>query len=414
MRVPTDYIVHGAIGANIMDIRVLDYQTTTAAWANREAMVEAISQQTSGLSRNDLPGSDVDTWIGRVAEVDNLNLGSWHCRNNALADYCLSQGSFSASVETLKSQFDNARIGIIVGSSTSAIDRTESAYQNLTTSGELAPEFQQRDVHNPHALGLYVAHRLALTGPCMTINTACSSSAKVFASAARWLQAGVVDAVLVGGTDALGLSVVHGFNALQLVSNRPCQPFDEQRSGINIGEAAGFALLTTSNHALAPYPLAGAGITLAGYGESSDAHHMSHPHPEGAGAKSAIEQALHTANLTPADIDYINLHGTASQANDAIEGQVISQLFPNSTLASSTKGWTGHTLGAAGITEALIAVASLQTGLVPGNLNLDQVDQQLSLSLAPNNQTKHCSRVMTNSFGFGGNNCSLIFSVSAG
>ncbi len=396
-----------------MDIRLLDYQTTTAAWPNRDAMTRALEHQASGLRRNDLPGSDIETWIGRVAQVDGLELGRWQCRNNALADYCLSQGSFKSSVDALKQQLDNPRIGIIVGSSTSAIDRTESAYQQLTEDGSLAPEYQQRQVHNPHALGLYVAHTLGLHGPCMTINTACSSSAKVFASAARWLQAGVVDAVLVGGTDALGLSVVHGFNALQLVSDKPCQPFDEQRSGINIGEAAGFALLARADHPLAQYPLANAGIKLAGYGESSDAHHMSHPHPDGTGAQMAIEQALHSAQLTAADIDYINLHGTASQANDAIEGRVIGAMFPVTTLTSSTKGWTGHALGAAGITEALIAAASLHTGLVPGNLNLKQLDTGLSLPLVAHNQTRLCRHVMSNSFGFGGNNCSLIFSAAA-
>ncbi|WP_345418669.1 beta-ketoacyl-ACP synthase [Halioxenophilus aromaticivorans] len=396
-----------------MDIRLLDYQSTTAAWQNRDALRPAIDSQSSGLRRNDLPGSDVDTWIGRVAQVDGLDLGPWQCRNNALADYCLRQGQFLASVETLKQYFDAARIGIIVGSSTSAIDRTETAYQQLTDDGELAPEFQQPEVHNPHALGLYVAHTLGITGPSMTINTACSSSAKVFASAARWLAAGVVDAVVVGGTDALGLSVVHGFNALQLVSPAPCQPFDQNRTGINIGEAAGFALLANAEQLSAEFPLSRHRITLSGYGESSDAHHMSHPHPEGTGARLAMQQALSQAKLQPAQIDYVNLHGTASQANDAIEGDVISVLFGENTLCSSTKGWTGHTLGAAGITEALIAVDTLISGIVPANLNLQQQDPRLTLPLPRNNVTKLCQHVMSNSFGFGGNNCSLIFSATA-
>jgi len=388
-----------------MDIRLLDYESTTAAWLNRESMRAAIDQKRSGLVRNNLPGSEVDTWIGRVSAVDDIELGNWHSRNNALALLCLQQGSFPASIEALKQHHNSARIGVIVGSSTSSIDRTEIAYQHLTDGGQLAESFQQPRVHNPHALGLFVAETLAISGPTMTINTACSSSAKVFASAARWLQCGVVDAVVVGGTDALGMSVVHGFNALQLVSPKPCRPFDNERSGINIGEAAGFAILVPPGHALGD-----CGVSLAGFGESSDAHHMSHPHPDGIGARIAIELALATAQLAAADIGYINLHGTASQANDHIEGRLVQSLFPESTLSSSTKGWTGHTLGAAGITEALIAVEALRCGIVPANLNLEHLDQQLQINLARDNLARPCRHVMSNSFGFGGNNCSLIFS----
>lgn len=391
-----------------MDIRLLDYQSTTAAWPNREAIQHAITRQTSGLRRNDLPGSDIDTWIGRVAGIENIDLGQWQCRNNALAHFCLQQGDFIASLTKVKQHYNSARIGLIVGSSTSAIDRTETAYQQLDAHGLLASQFQQPLVHNPHSLGLFVADQLAIGGPTMTINTACSSSAKVFASAARWLQCGLVDAVVVGGTDALGLSVVHGFDSLQLLSHQPCRPFDNERNGINIGEAAGFAILLKPGH-----PFEDMGVALSGTGESSDAHHMSHPHPEGLGALMAIEKALKSANLSPKDIDYINLHGTASQANDAIEGKVIGQLFPSTTACSSTKGWTGHALGAAGITEALITVESIRYGTLPGNLNLCQMDTELTLPLSPANSSSKCDHAMTNSFGFGGNNCSLIFSKKA-
>lgn len=395
-----------------MDIRLLDYQTTTAAWPHREGMRQAIENKTSGLSRNSLTGSEVDTWIGRVKQIDadaNSNpLGEWQCRNNLLAHYCLQQGTFKTSLEAAIEHYGGARIGIIVGSSTSAIDRTEAAYHALDDHGQLSPEYQQPLVHNPHALGLYVAHLCAISGPTMTINTACSSSAKVFASAARWLACDLVDAVLVGGTDALGLSVVHGFDALQLVSNQPCRPFDQHRNGINIGEAAGFALLARNDH-----PFTDMGIALTGFGESSDAHHMSHPHPEGVGAQQAIEQALTRAGLDAADIDYINLHGTASLANDAIEGDVIQRLFPATTRCSSTKAWTGHTLGAAGITEALITAETLRCGIVPANLNLQAMDAKLNLPLSTDNQVKACRHALSNSFGFGGNNCSLVFSRCA-
>jgi len=383
-----------------MDIRLLDYQSTSAAGLNIQALRRAIDTQTSGLRKN-----DIATWIGRVAGVEEIELGEWQSRNNALAQLGLEQGDLLANLATLKERYSPARIGIVMGSSTSSIDRTETAYQNLD-DGALTPEFQQAKVHNPHAPGLYVAQATDITGPAITINTACSSSAKVFATGARWLSAGVVDAVLVGGVDTLCLSVLHGFHSLQLVSEKPCKPLDENRDGINLGEASGYAILVRANEHDKD-----TGINLVGYGESSDAHHMSHPHPQGLGAKLAMEQALAMANLNAGDIDYINLHGTSSRANDLIEGQLIERMFPASTQISSTKAWMGHTLGAAGITEALIAVDALKRGIVPGSLNLDELDHQLTVSVQRANLKRDMNYVMSNSFGFGGNNCCLVFGV---
>jgi len=388
-----------------MDIRLLDYQSTSAAGLNIQALRRAIDTQTSGLRKNDIAGSGINTWIGRVAGVEEIELGEWQSRNNALAQLGLEQGDLLANLATLKERYSPARIGIVMGSSTSSIDRTETAYQNLD-DGALTPEFQQAKVHNPHAPGLYVAQATDITGPAITINTACSSSAKVFATGARWLSAGVVDAVLVGGVDTLCLSVLHGFHSLQLVSEKPCKPLDENRDGINLGEASGYAILVRANEHDKD-----TGINLVGYGESSDAHHMSHPHPQGLGAKLAMEQALAMANLNAGDIDYINLHGTSSRANDLIEGQLIERMFPASTQISSTKAWMGHTLGAAGITEALIAVDALKRGIVPGSLNLDELDHQLTVSVQRANLKRDMNYVMSNSFGFGGNNCCLVFGV---
>ena len=173
-----------------------------------------------------------------------------------------------------------------MGSSTSSIDRTETAYQHLE-DGVLSTKFKQKEVHNPHAPSLFVAQLSGITGPAMTINTACSSSAKVFATGARWLEAGLVDAVLVGGVDTLCLSVLHGFDSLQLVSENQCKPFDQNRDDINLGEAAGYAILVRANEGHDD-----TSIHLLGYGESSDAHHMSHPHPDGLGARLAMQQAM--------------------------------------------------------------------------------------------------------------------------
>lgn len=395
--------------ANIQNIIIVDYEATCAAGTGLSAIRTAIETQTSGLRKNDIPNSGLNTWIGRVGDIDDYSWpadhAEWQSRNNALIDIGLHQGSLLNSLEQLKTQCGSARIGVVMGSSTSSIDRSEEAYHHLDAQGKLAPEFIQDKVLNPHSPGLFIAHRLGLDGPNMTINTACSSSAKVFATAARWLNAGVVDAVLVGGAETLCLSVLHGFDSLQLVSESPCRPFDANRDGINLGEAAGFALLAKAN-AVSQH----SGVRLSGYGESSDAHHMSHPHPEGAGARMAIEQALQQAGLAASDIGYINLHGTASRANDHIEGNLLKAMFGTNTLASSTKGWTGHTLGTAGILEAILAIEALKSGLVPGTLNLQEVDPEFDITMSAHNKTASLRHVMSNSFGFGGNNASLIFS----
>ena len=386
-----------------MDIRILDYQSTSAAGINVDALRVAIDNQTSGLIKNNIEGSNIDTWIGRVTEIDGIELGEWQSRNNALADLGYRQGTIEQNIESLKERYQPNRIGLVMGSSTSSIDRTEEAYRHLD-DGQLSKEFQQPLVHNPHAPSLYVAHMSGITGPSITINTACSSSAKVFATGARWLNAGLVDAVLVGGVDTLCLSVLHGFDSLQLVSQNPCKPLDQNRDGINLGEASGYAILVRADEGHQD-----SGFRLLGYGESSDAHHMSHPHPDGLGAKLAMQQALEMASLEPTSIDYINLHGTSSRANDLIEGQLISSMFPKTTQVSSTKGWMGHTLGAAGITEALIALDALKRGVIPGSMNLDELDHELDVSVSSANIDRNMNYVMSNSFGFGGNNCCLVF-----
>lgn len=390
-------------------IVIVDFEATCAAGVGMQAIRQAIAEQKSGLKANNFPGCHLPTWIGRVDALDNypwqLSNVQWKSRNNALIDLALQQGTLLSSLDSLKKNLGVEKIGVVMGSSTSSIDRSEETYKFFDQDEKFPAEFIQEAVLNPHAPGLFVAARLGLTGPCMTINTACSSSAKVFATAARWLNANIVDAVLVGGADTLCLSVLYGFHSLQLVSEKKCQPFDAERDGINLGEAAGFAILMRENDAKKH-----SGIQLSGYGESSDAHHMSHPHPEGSGARLAIEQALKQSGLDPSDIDYINLHGTASQANDHIEGNLVGELFPSTTPMSSTKGWTGHTLGAAGIIEAIFAMDSLLTGEIPGNLNLNNTDPEIKITLSGKNSKANLQHVMSNSFGFGGNNACLIFS----
>ena len=199
------------------------------------------------------------------------------------------------------------------------------------------------------------------------------------------------------------ISILYGFNSLELVSENQCRPFDRRRDGINLGEAAGFAILARED--LAPE----SDIALLGYGESSDAWHMSHPHPEGKGAVLAMDRALKRSGLASEDIDYINLHGTASKVNDLVETNALAQRFSSKTLASSTKAWTGHTLGAAGIMEAVIALETIRHNLIPGTLNCDEPDPEFRFSVLGQNVSRRVQNTMSNSFGFGGNNASLIF-----
>lgn len=390
-----------------MDIEIIDYDSCSAAGESLHSLRSSLSNLKSGLVKNGIPGSDIDTWVGKVDGVDSVDdLGQWQSRNNALAALGLEQGNLLKTISSLIAKYGSARLGIVMGSSTSSIDRTETAYTELDESGTLKPNYQQPMVHNPHAPGLFVSHRTGIKGPSLTINTACSSSAKVFVTGARWLEYGLVDAVLVGGVDTLCLSVLHGFNSLQLLSPNPCKPFDGARDGINLGEASGYAILQRAGE-----NENATNIRLTGYGESSDAHHMSHPHPDGLGARMSMTQALNRGNVEASMVDYINLHGTSSRANDLIEGTLVSDLFPKTTICSSTKAWMGHTLGAAGITEAIITMDTLVTNLIPGSMNLENLDDELDFNIQAYNQSKTCTHAMTNSFGFGGNNCTLLFST---
>jgi 3-oxoacyl-[acyl-carrier-protein] synthase-1 len=225
----------------------------------------------------------------------------------------------------------------------------------------------------------------------------------VFAQAERLIRNGLADAAVVGGTDTLCDSVLFGFNSLDLVSDDMCRPFDVARKGISLGEAAGFALIERD----------GDGPRLLGHGETSDAHHMSSPHPQGRGAKRAIIDALARAGIGPDSVDYINLHGTASKKNDEVEARLVADLFGQHTLASSTKGWTGHTLGAAGILESVITLLALENEIAPGTLNARKLDPVCGAQIHIENTDAELRVGMNLSFGFGGSNCALLFGRSA-
>jgi len=387
------------------------YTATTALGHGRDAQANALDDRRSGLRRNDFGGDGrLDCWIGRVDGLEQAplptTLAEWECRNNRLAWLALQQDDLMAAIAAVVARHGAARVAVVVGTSTSSIGATEEAYARLSEeNGEyhFPPDLDRPLIHTPHSLGAFVQQATGLRGPCVTVATACSSSAKVFAQAARLIQAGLADAALVGGVDTLCGSVLFGFNALKLVSTEPCMPFDARRDGLSLGEAGGFAVLER-NDSGDP-----AGLHLRGYGESSDAHHMSAPHPQGLGAKLAMGDALARSGIEAGEVGYLNLHGTATPANDAIEAQAVAGIFPASLHASSTKGWTGHTLGAAGIVESVFALLSLERGLLPGTLNSNVPDPACGAQIRFDNARRDIRYAMNNSFGFGGNNASLVF-----
>ncbi|HSS46864.1 MAG TPA: beta-ketoacyl-[acyl-carrier-protein] synthase family protein [Burkholderiales bacterium] len=369
------------------------------------ATLKALREARTGLRPNDFEYAEIDTWIGRVDGLERqpvvTELAGFDCRNNRLAQLGLRQDGFEPAVAQARKNYGAERIAVLIGTSTSGILETELAYRKRSpANGTLPADLNYQGSHNLFSVADFVRRYLHLQGPSEVISTACSSSAKVFASAYRFIEAGWCDAAVVGGVDSLCLTTLHGFASLELLSDQPCRPCDAARNGISIGEAAGFALLERHGEA---------NIALLGYGESSDAYHMSTPHPQGEGARLSMHKALDCAGLTSEEIDCINLHGTATPANDSVEDQAVCQLFGDNTPCSSTKGWTGHTLGAAGITEAIISILCIEHGFIPGTLNLESPDPQLKSRIVKRNENRTLKRVLSNSFGFGGNNCSLVF-----
>ncbi len=384
------------------------FSIVNALGSGAAAVARALSEGRTGLARCGFETVTLETWVGEVAGLDAVrvrsDLAAYDCRNNRLAQAGLEADNYADAVAAAREKYGAARIGVFMGTSTSGILQTELAYRRRDPqTGALPADFHYVESHNTFSLAKFVQRYLGLTGPAFVVSSACSSSAKVFGHAARMMAAGVCDAAVVGGVDSLCLTTLYGFHSLGLTSRAPCRPFDVDRDGISVGEGAGFALLENILSTGA-----GGGMRLLGVGESCDAYHMSTPHPEGLGAQLAMQHALDSAGLTAADIDYVNLHGTATKASDPSEDKAVHALF-GETPVSSTKGATGHLLGAAGITEAIISLLAIEHGLLPGGLHTRTLDPQLLSNYLLANKQARISRVLSNSFGFGGSNCSLVF-----
>ena len=382
------------------------FTSSSCIGTGNAATLQTLRAQRSGLKHCDFESARIDTFIGEVAGVDAQQvpgeLKDFDCRNNRLAELALGQDDFAAAVADTRARVGSSRVGVFLGTSTSGILETELAYRLRDAHGGLLPpSYCYSGSHNTFSVSDYVRRRLAIEGPALSLSSACASSAKAFASAQRAMAAGLIDAAVVGGVDSLCLTTLYGFNSLQLSSSLPCRPFDVARDGISIGEAAAFALLERTD-------TGECAVMLYGVGESSDAHHMSAPHPEGAGARLAMQAALQSAALDVSEVDYINLHGTGTPSNDRSESQAVTTLFGPTVPCSSTKGATGHTLGAAGALEAVISALCLEAGLMPGGVGTKHLDPNLTAHYIRENRRAPVRRVLSNSFGFGGTNCSLI------
>jgi len=394
----------------VQPLSISHYTLVNCLGRGRDATLAALREQRSGLTHCDFADVALDTFIGKVPGLDGqpvrADLADYDCRNNRLAELALAQDGFADAVAAACKKYGATRIGVFMGTSTSGILSTEEAYRRRGADGSLPADFHYGQTQNTFSLGDFVQKSLGLAGPAMVVSSACSSTGKVFGHAQRMIACGLIDAAVVGGVDSLCMTTLYGFNSLGLVSPRPCRPFGADRDGISIGEGAGFALLERIEDA--PHA-----PRLLGVGESSDAYHMSSPHPEGLGARMAMQRALALAGLQASDIGYINLHGTATPANDASEDQAVAGLFGTSVPGSSTKGATGHLLGAAGITEAAACLMAMEHGFLPAGLNTAERDPALRSDYLLANREARVRATLSNSFGFGGSNCSLVLGAAA-
>lgn len=393
--------------APIAPLGVHAHTATCALGHGLQPLRQALADNRSGLRPHDLADIALPCAVGPVAGLATLawpaDWACWDSRATRLAWWGLQADDFAADVARSVQRHGATRVGLVLGSSASTIASSEAAYRQLAPDGGFAPEQRLPHLHNPHAVTAFVQMALGLQGPAQTVSTACSSGAKAYGVAERWLRLGLVDAVVVAGVDALGGSLLHGFHALQLLSPLPCRPFAADRQGISIGEAAAFALLERSP----------AFAQLLGHGDSNDAHHMSSPHPQGLGAEQALDAALARAARHTTDIDLVHLHGTATPSNDAVEAALVARRYWPDVHACATKGLTGHTMGAAGALQASICLLALQHGLAPGSAPTLAADPALGHTFANQWQPAPVHRVLrtaaSHSFGFGGNNCVLVF-----
>jgi 3-oxoacyl-[acyl-carrier-protein] synthase-1 len=325
------------------------------------------------------------------------SLEGWQTRTTQIAAQLLEE--LSVEIDRLRERWRPERIAVLLGTSTAGADVTEAAYRHYLSTGSLPEGY---DVFRQHTYGavLHVVRELAgARGPGWVASTACTSSAKPLASAARLISAGAIDAAIVGGIDTLCHMTLHGFRSLDALSKTACRPFSADRDGLNIGEGGAFLLVERGGEPIA---------MLEGVGESSDAYHISAPHPEGLGARLAMERALAHADCPASSVDHVNAHGTGTRLNDVSEAAAIGSIFGREVPVVSTKGYTGHMLGGAGATEVAIGILAITEGWIPASLRADPIDDQIDIRINVERLEDRFRRIVSNSFAFGGNNISVV------
>jgi 3-oxoacyl-[acyl-carrier-protein] synthase-1 len=384
-------------------IAITSLSAVTCLGRGRTAHTRAMTEGRSGLTRCDFPNVDISCFIGRVDGIEDDPFPAEHRafenRATRLAAAALKADGFHECLAETIGRWGADRVGIVLGTATSGVERLEQVYRGRGEAEPLAAEYSFRHHSDHHAVTSFLIDYLGLGGPGYTISTACSSSAKAIVDGAQMIRMGICDAVLTGGVDSLCMTSLYGFDALELVSQAPCRPYDAARDGVSIGEGAGFVLLERDRP----------GARLSGYGETSDAVSMSTPPADGAGAAAAMRQALRSAGLAPDQIGFIKLHGTATRSNDAAESAAVAGVFGSSVPAASLKGLVGHTLGAAGAVETVMGLYAMDAGIVPGTTGLETTDPDITIQVQGLAKPKVYSHILSNAFGFGGSNSALIF-----
>ncbi len=394
----------------MMHCHILDYGIVSAMGTSVDACKSTLFAPTLPplAFRDTAEGKPLPVF--EVSDIPRLPeaFRKYDCRNNRLALLCFEQ--IARTVSDCQTRIPPARLGVVVGSSTSGLDASESAYREFKSTGVPG---QNCCFHTRHAMGSlsrFIAELSGAEGPAYTLSTACSSAAKAMLSARGLIEAGICDMVISGGVDSLCDLTINGFNSLGQLSEARINPLSEHRNGLNIGEGGALFVLARQ----------GGRIALFGGGESMDAYHMSAPLPDGAGAALAMERALQDAGMAPGQVRYVNLHGTGTRANDAMESNAVHRTVPDA-YASSTKPFTGHCLGAAGAVEAAICCMSLddEQNRLPAHLFDGQIDPTLPPlklvvpdSRIPESRTGQC--YLSNSFAFGGSNCTLVLGKTDG
>jgi len=375
--------------------------TTSEALASFRAARREPGRLTLFESSLDLPVFEVARFDAAHPYSDGVRTLelALHAVREALTDAALDSGALSS-----------ARVGVCLGTTVASQLNDLAFYRSYKTTGS-APMAPVRRYLKGNLADAVAAH-FGIQALTVTVTNACSSGADAIAIGAQWINAGLCDLVLAGGADELNLVPLSGFHALGLGCPFPCTPFDKHRQGLNLGEGAGIVVLEAPAHAVARGHTPA--LALYGHGTACDAHHLTAPHPEGRGLRAALYQALALAGVRPEEIAFVNAHGTGTQENDLIEGNTLAAIFGPSLPVLSTKGYTGHTLGAAGGLEAVFTGLALREGWLPPSIGFSEQDERIPITPLREHTEIHGRFALSTSLAFGGNNTALLLGFTKG